>query len=52
MAAELYSPDGAVRITGEAVFTPGDHAPVATLAADLLARSPEGITVLFHGPSA
>lgn len=52
MAAELYSPDGSVRITGEATFTPGDHAPVAALAADLLARSPGEIATLFHGPPA
>jgi hydroxymethylbilane synthase len=49
IAAELYSPDGAFRITGEAHFAAGDHAPVAALAADLLARSPDEITGLFNG---
>jgi len=50
LTAALYSPDGAVRVGGEALLTPGDHAPIAALAADLLARSPPQITAHFTGP--
>ncbi|MBA4051633.1 MAG: hydroxymethylbilane synthase, partial [Erythrobacter sp.] len=48
MRAALFSPDGAERIEGSASFAPGDHAPVAALAADLLARAPESIAAHFR----
>lgn len=48
MRAALFSPDGADRIEGEATFAPGDHAPVAALAADLLARAPASIAAHFR----
>jgi hydroxymethylbilane synthase len=48
MRAALFSPDGAERIEGSATFTPGDHAPVAALAADLLDRAPESIAAHFR----
>jgi hydroxymethylbilane synthase len=48
MRAALFSPDGAERIEGSANFAPGDHAPVAALAADLLARAPESIAAHFR----
>jgi len=48
MRAALFSPDGAERIEGTVAFAPGDHAPVAALAADLLARAPESITAHFR----
>jgi hydroxymethylbilane synthase len=51
LAAALYSPDGAIRVGGEAHFTPGDHVPIMALAADLLARAPEAITRHFTGPT-
>jgi hydroxymethylbilane synthase len=48
MRAALFSPDGAERIEGTTTFAPGDHGPVVTLAADLLARAPEAITAHFR----
>jgi hydroxymethylbilane synthase len=51
LTAALYSPDGALRVAGEACFAPGDHAPIAALAADLLARAPAQITDHFTGPA-
>ena len=48
MRAALFSPDGAERIEGTAAFAPGDHAPVAALAADLLARAPGSIAAHFR----
>ena len=48
MRAALFSPDGAERVEGSASFAPGDHAPVAALAADLLARAPESIAAHFR----
>lgn len=50
LSAALYSPDGAARVAGETLFAPGDHGPVAALAADLLARAPVEITAHFAGP--
>ena len=49
MRASIYSPDGAVRIDGEASFAPRDTDGPARLAADLLARAPEVVTVHFSG---
>ncbi len=49
MAAAIFSPDGASRIDGEATFRPDDPAPVAALAADLLARAPDHVAVHFGG---
>ncbi|MEM7780685.1 MAG: hydroxymethylbilane synthase [Pseudomonadota bacterium] len=51
MHAALFSPDGKERIEGEARFTAGDHAPVRSLAADLLARATPGIKPHFGGAS-
>lgn len=48
MRAALFSPDGAERVEGAARFAPGDHAAVAALAADLLARATPAITVHFR----
>jgi hydroxymethylbilane synthase len=48
MRAALFSPDGAERIEGTARLVPGDHAPVRTLAADLLARATSGIAPHFR----
>ncbi|MCL9998816.1 MAG: hydroxymethylbilane synthase [Erythrobacter sp.] len=48
MRAALFSPDGADRIEGSAHLAPGDQAPVAALAADLLARAPETIAAHFR----
>jgi hydroxymethylbilane synthase len=48
MRAALFSPDGAERIEGTARFAPGDHAPVAALAADLLARATPAIAAHFR----
>lgn len=48
MRAALFSPDGAERIEGSAVFAPGNFAPVAALAADLLARAPQSIAAHFR----
>ena len=49
MRAALFSPDGSERVEGTASFAGGDHAPVKTLAADLLARATPGITPHFGG---
>ena len=48
MRAALFSPDGAERIEGTARFAPVDHAPVAALAADLLARATPAIAAHFR----
>lgn len=50
MRAALFSPDGTMRVEGEASFT--DEAGPARLAAQLLAEAPEAITVHFAGPPA
>lgn len=50
MAATLFSPNGQVRTDGETRFAAGDALAPATLAADLLARSPASITEHFAGP--
>lgn len=50
LSASLFSPDGAERIDGIALFDGGDHAPIAALAADLLARAPASIADHFSGP--
>ena len=49
LRAALYSPDGAERIDGAATFALGDLAAPARLAADLLARAPQGIAAYFSG---
>lgn len=49
MKAAIYSPDGAARIDGETTFAPGDLAPVAQLAADLLKSAPAHVAVHFGG---
>ena len=49
MRASIYSPDGAVRIDGEAQFASGDTQGPVRLAADLLDRAPESVTVHFSG---
>jgi len=50
MRAALFSPDGSERVEGTARFAPGDHAPVAALADQLLARATLAITAHFrHG---
>jgi len=49
MRAALFSPDGTERVEGEALFDPLDHAPVKTLAAELLARATPGIRPHFGG---
>ena len=51
MQAAIFSPDGAVRIAGEANFAPGDAEGPARLAADLLARAPALVTDHFAGPA-
>ena len=48
MRAALFSPDGTERIEGSTRFSPGDHAPVEVLAADLLARATPGIAPHFR----
>lgn len=50
LAAALYSADGAAKVAGTARLTPGDSAPIAALAADLLGQSPAAIRALFTGP--
>lgn len=49
LTASLFSPDGADRTDGSALFDGADHAAIAALAADLLARSPASITGHFSG---
>ena len=49
MRALLFSPDGAERVAGEAMFAASDAEGPSRLAADLLARSPESITAHFTG---
>ena len=49
LRAALYSPDGAERIDGAATFALDDLAAPARLAADLLARAPQGIAAYFSG---
>lgn len=48
MRAAVFSPDGAERIEGEAIFVPGDHGPVETLAHDLLSRASAAVTQHFR----
>ncbi|MEO0057170.1 MAG: hypothetical protein RIT17_616, partial [Pseudomonadota bacterium] len=48
MRAALFSPDGAERIEGSATFSPGDHAAVSALAADLLSRANPAIAAHFR----
>jgi hydroxymethylbilane synthase len=48
MRAALFSPDGAERIEGSAIFAPGDHAAVSALAADLLSRASPAIAAHFR----
>ena len=49
MRAALFSPDGSDRVDGEASFAPGEHGPVAALAADLLDRATPAIAEHFGG---
>jgi hydroxymethylbilane synthase len=49
MRASIYSPDGAVRIDGITSFAIADSEGPSRLAADLLARAPESVTVHFTG---
>ncbi|MDY7097880.1 MAG: hydroxymethylbilane synthase [Pseudomonadota bacterium] len=49
MHAAIFSPDGTDRVEGEAHFAAGDHAAVADLAADLLARATPAIKEHFSG---
>lgn len=49
MRAELYSPDGAERVSGEARFPVGDTVAPAQLAADLLARATPAVSAHFSG---
>jgi hydroxymethylbilane synthase len=51
MQAAIFSPDGAVRIAGEASFAPNDPVSPARLAADLLTHSPALVTDHFAGPA-
>ena len=49
LSAALFSPDGAIRIEGEASFAPHDATGPTALAKSLLARAPEAITCHFTG---
>lgn len=49
LSAALYSPDGAYRVAGETRVAEDDLAPIAALAADLLARAPKQISEYFSG---
>lgn len=49
MRAAVFSPDGVERIEGKAVFAPGEHASIATLADDLLSRASPAVTAHFRG---
>ena len=49
MRAALFSPDGAERVEGEAIFPAGDDSGPARLAADLLGRATPGIAGHFTG---
>ncbi len=48
MRAALFSPDGAQRVDGEALFDPSDLEPPASLARDLLERAGDQITPHFR----
>ncbi|MDR7104079.1 hydroxymethylbilane synthase [Croceicoccus sp. BE223] len=50
MTVRLYSPDGLVRVEGEASFRADSDGP-ARLAADLLADAPEAVAAHFSGAS-
>ena len=47
MRAQIFSPDGAHRVEGEAHFDPDDTAAAIALAHDLLARAPEAVAINF-----
>ncbi len=47
--AVLLSPDGTDRVEGSVQFAAGDHAPIATLAADLLSRAAPETAAHFGG---
>lgn len=49
LTAALFSTDGAVRVDGTATFASTDAEGPARLAADLLARAPDPVAVLFAG---
>ncbi len=48
MRAAVFSPDGSERVEGSASFADGDHAPIRTLAGDLLGRATNAITDHFR----
>lgn len=50
LRAEILSPDGRECVTGRVIASPGDHAPIAALAADLLNRASPALRDLFVGP--
>lgn len=50
LAAEIYSPDGLERISGDARIGAGDGAGPEALARDLLARAPQSIRATFAPP--
>lgn len=49
MHAAIFSPDGAHKVAGEAIFAVGDDDGPATLASDLLQRAPPAVAALFEG---
>jgi len=49
MVAALFSPDGAEKVQGDAVFDAGDGESPARLARDLLSRATPGILPYFSG---
>lgn len=51
LRAELYSADGAERVTGEVEFAANDLAAAENLAMDLLHRATPRIRMLFEGPA-
>ncbi|WP_133365797.1 hydroxymethylbilane synthase [Qipengyuania sediminis] len=50
LTAAIYSLDGAERVAGGIALVPGDAAPPAALAAELLARSPAAVRDSFQPP--
>jgi len=52
LRAAIYGADGREKVEGEALAQPGDHAPVAALAAQLLAQASPALAALFAPPLA
>lgn len=50
LEAALFSADGAERVAGSQRLVPGEAAPIAALAEELLARAPASIRANFHPP--